>query len=406
MTHPRMNLWNSGGMFLMGLIILLAAASLYVHPVKQRDFLGIYTAVSAFTQGQDPYGTTALPPVEGQAIAAYVYPPYTLYLFKPFTWFNFPTAARIFLTLKLLAIAGLILLWHRLFNLDRYQGFLWLLIPLAFSGTLIADIRAGNISIFEQLMIWTGFYFYTRGKMASFGAAITAAATIKLTPILLLGLLATKGSKKEMAWGAFWGVVFCVFIGGSAMVWPHLFENFLRNVRGLQMDRGEYNPSSWALACDAARWLKTAAGGSVPAIIAPGIYGIFTVVALVVSAKCFVKLRAWEGKAGDLWRICLWCFLFALMVPRFKNYSYILLIAPSLYVLAHCQWVNAIVPLGALLTIYSYQNLQFLGTIPEPFYRVQREYDCLVLAWVFWGLCCYCARREVNLCPSENGISR
>jgi hypothetical protein len=396
MTKPQTDRWNCLGICVMTVIIIMAAASLFLHPVKQRDFLGIYTALSAFNQGHDPYGTVGLPPVEGQEIASYVYPPYTLYLFQPATWLTFATAARIFLTLKLIAIGGLVYLWHRLFNLNRYYGLFWILVPLAFSGALIADIRAGNISTFEELIIWIGFYLYTQKKTAAFATAIVLAAIFKLTPILLLGLLAAKWRKKELFRGAFFGAVFIGVIAASAIIWPELFASFLRNARGLGTEHGENNPSTWALIGDVVLWLKIKTGHALPAIVPPAVYAAVALGVAAVSAKMFSRLRLLEEKKADLWRICLMCLLFALVIPRFKNYSYILLIGPSLYVLASCKWVNPVVPLGALLAIFCYQSLQYLGTALQPFYTVQREYYCLLLAWMAWGLCCYNIWRETS----------
>jgi len=377
-------------------IILMASSSLFVHPVKQRDFLGIYTVVSAFNQGHDPYGTAALPPVEGEDLAPYVYPPYTLYLFRPITCFNFVTAGRIFLALKLIVAAGLIFLWHRLFNLNQYRGLFWILVPLAFSGTLIADIRAGNISIFEELAIWTGFYLYSQKKTAGFGIAILLAASFKLTPILLLGLLATKWRKKELLQGAIFGAMLICLLAASAVIWPELFASFVKNARSLGSEHGENNPSTWALIGDIAHWLKIKTGHALPSIVPLAAYAAVALGAITVSGKMFLRLRSLEEKKADLWRICLLCLLFALVVPRIKDYSYILLIGPSLYVLASAKWVSPVVPLGALLTIFSYQSLQWLGMALQPFYTVQREYWCLLLAWMAWGLCCYSIWRETS----------
>jgi hypothetical protein len=392
---PSSKIWNAGGMLVMVVILALAAFSLYLHPVKQRDFLCIYTAATARNEGQDPYSTSTLPPVMGEDIAPYVYPPYTLYLFHPLTWFGLATAGRIYLTLKLIAVGGLVLLWHRLFNLNQYYGIFWILVPLAFSGTLLADVRAGNISTFEQLFIWAGFYFYARGRLFNFGLAILLAALFKMVPILLLGLLATKGKRKELAYGVFFGGILTALVTMSKFVWPELFMNFLRNVHQLAGERGELDPSSWALISDVARWVNVRC--HLPAMVPWCVYAILAAVALGVSVVMFHRLKALDNRAGDLWRICLVCFLYAVMVPRLKDYSYILLIGPSFYVLSGCKWMNPLVPLGALLMIFSRQNLQFLGTMLEPFFQVEREYYCLILAWVFWALCCGCIWRETRL---------
>src|SRR5580692_5009987 len=112
---PRTDNWSYLGMFLM------AVFTLYLYPLKQRDFLGIYAASSALNTDHDPYDTGSLPPVTGVQITPFTYPPYVLYLFHPFTRLEFVTAARIFLTLKLMCIGGLLYLWHRLFNLNQYH---------------------------------------------------------------------------------------------------------------------------------------------------------------------------------------------------------------------------------------------------------------------------------------------
>src|SRR5215469_796895 len=101
-----------GGMLIMAIIIAMATLPVYLHPEKQRDFGVMYAAATAFKQGLNPYDPAVVGTLTREGIVPYVYPPYTLYFFRPFTWFDFSAAARIFLTLKLVAIAGLLYLWH------------------------------------------------------------------------------------------------------------------------------------------------------------------------------------------------------------------------------------------------------------------------------------------------------
>jgi len=391
-----MDIWVFGGMVIMAVIIAMATVSVYLQPEKQRDFAIAYAAATALDQGLQPYDTTVIAPMMRAPVAPYVYPPYTLYLFRPLTWFDFDTAARIYLTLKFITLGGLLYLWHRLIDLNQYRGLLWVVIPLAYSGALLADLRAGNISVFEQLFIWLGFYLYTRGRLVGFGLAIVVAALFKLTPILLLGLLATRWKKKELAIGAICGAVFIVLIGISAAVWPELFSAFLKNVHQLGGERGESNPSSWALVSDMAGWLQMKIHGNVPAIFPFCVYAVMAAAVLAVSIAMFCRLRFLEQKRGDLWRICLLCFLYALVLPRFKDYSYLLLIAPSLYVLFSGKWLNPLLPFCGLLIIYSYRNFQYLGTALEPFYQTQGAYYRLILAYALFVLCCCCVWRETE----------
>ena len=388
--------WVLGGKLIMVVIIAMATLPIYLHPEKQRDFGINYAAPAAFQQGQQPYDTAVIAPLMRAPVAPFVYPPYTLYLLRPFTWFDFDTAARLYLTLKLIAFVGLLYLWHRLIDLNQYRGLLWALVPLAFSGSLLADLRSGNFSVFEQLFIWLGFYLYTRGRLVGFGIAILLSATFKLTPILLLGLLATRWRKKEVALGALLGVAFFGLLAATAAVWPELFREFLKNVHQLGGERGENNPSSWALVSDVANWFQLKLKWTIPAILPLAIDAVMALVVLAVSVVMFARLRLREGKRADLWRICLLCFLYALVLPRFKDYSYLLLIAPTFYVLCSSRWLNPVLPYCGLLIIYSYRNFQYLGTALQPFYRVQGEYFCLLLATALFALCCGCIWRETG----------
>lgn len=393
---PRMDNWVPGGMLIMIVIIMVATLSLYLHPERQRDFNAAYAAAKALRQGLQPYDITVTAPLMRATPAPYVYPPYTLYLYRPFTWFDFAMAARIYLTLKLIALGGLLYLWHRLIDLNQYRGLLWALVPLAFSGTLLADLRAGNISVFEQLFIWMGFYCYTRGRLVGFGVAIILAALFKFTPILLLGLLAARWRKKELALGAGFGAGFIALIGISAAVWSNLFASFLKSVHGLGGEHGENNPSSWALVSDLANWLQLKTRCPIPVAVPLGIYAVMAVAVLAVSVAMFWRLRSLEAKRTDLWRICLVCFVYALVLPRFKDYSYILLIAPAFFVLCSSKWLNPLLPFSGLLIIYSYRDFQYLGTALEPFYQIFGTYYCLLLASALFALCCCSIWRESN----------
>jgi hypothetical protein len=384
----------------MAVILAMATLSLYVHAEKQTDFLSMYTAASAFKSGVNPYDMAALGQMAHQDdVPIYRYPPYTLYLFRPFTWFSFVAAARIFLLLKFVALGALLYLWHRLFDLTRYRGLLWVLVPLAFNCTVIADFRSGNISVFEQLLIWTGFYFYTRKSLAGFGIAIVLAASCKLVPIALLALLATRWNKKSLAYGVLFGVAFLALLGASALAWPELFAIFWKNLLhlGAQGEHGNVDPSTRALISDAARWFQLKTGHPLPIIIPLGILATLAAGVVAVSVIMFSRMKSSDSKSADLWRISLLCLSYALIVPRFKDYSYILLIPPAFYIITARKWINdPVLPFCGLLVIFTLRDFRFYGTILEPFFRFQGEYYCLVLAWVLWGMCCYCIWRETE----------
>jgi hypothetical protein len=239
----------------------------------------------------------------------------------------------------------------------------------------------------EELLIWSAFYCYVKGRTALFAGLIVLAASIKLAPILLLGLLAVKLRKKELFCLVFFGLLFLGILGASDLVWPQLFSGFIRNLHRLIPERGAWSPSTLTLSQDVVEWVRLNAHHGLPAFFPCLLYFPPALAAGLVSLACFRRLNSTGDGAADLWRICLLCFLYAIVVPRFKNYSYILLIAPALYVLASSRWINYLVPCCALLSIWTYREFEFVGTMLKPFYRVEAEYYCLALAWGLWGLC-------------------
>ena len=388
------------GMLVMAVIFVMGVLSTCLHPLEEADFLGLYMAVVAFKQGLNPYHAAAVLHLK---LYPLLYLPYALYLFYPFTWLGYALAARIFLTLKLMAIVGLLSLWHRLFNLNQYRGLFYAVVPLAFGGGLLWDWRLGNVSIFEQLLIWLGFYFYCKGRNTVFGVAIILAGSLKFVPILLLGLLAARWRKKELWLGALCFVLFLVLVAAGAAAWPDLTGSFWENLHGLRRETGEGNAASWEFINDVTDWLLLKTGGRLPALAPFVIYAVLVGGILAVTGALFWRLRQMEQKRADLWRICLTCLAYALIVPRMKGYSYIILIAPAFFILNSSRWVNPVLPFYGLLVLFTFRSFQFLGPNLEPFYCFQNVYYCLWLACVLFALCCRCIWRETASPTNRSG---
>ena len=186
------------------------------------------------------------------------------------------------------------------------------------------DVRAGNISVFEQVLIWTAVLALMRGRPWLYAALVAAAALFKLTTAALLLLLLLDRSRRSLAALASGLAGLAVVHGVSALVRPDLFAGFLRNAAALD-DRGRTNPASLALIRDG---LERLAGGRVPAHLDMIIYGL--VVLLVGLTTLSVARRS--DRTGALECALL---AFALAAPRLKDYSYILLIPPSVYVVVN-----------------------------------------------------------------------
>src|ERR1700753_1581969 len=159
----------------------------------QWDFKVYYAAALADAHGYDPYTVSNF----GRVIAdppenPFVYPPITLYLFRAFTWFDLNTAYALWLSLKLFAILALMLIWQRLFFRGRTGPLFYAFSLMAFCASGARDLMSGNVSAFEQCLLWYAFYLFVHDKSAiKFCSLVCVASIFKLLPIAFLGLWLT-----------------------------------------------------------------------------------------------------------------------------------------------------------------------------------------------------------------------
>ena len=297
------------------------------NPGLQGDLRIYRAAAAAYAEGRNPYGAGALTGASGRTQALpFVYPPVVLPLLRPLIVFDYRTTYYAFFVLKMAAVATLILLWQRAFFADdASRACLYLLCALAYAQTLKLDVRAGNISVFEQLLIWAGAIAFLRRRPWTYAAFVAAAALVKLTAAVLLVLLLVDRQRRSAAALLAGAGALALVHGVSAALRPDLFAAFLRNVAALD-DRGSVNPALLALIRDGVERL---AGGKGPAHLDMIVYGL-TVLLIGLTSLTVVRR---SGLADD--RECvlfLVIFAYTLISPRFKDYSYILLIPPSVYV--------------------------------------------------------------------------
>lgn len=298
----------------------------------QGDLAAYYFAGKALQAGQDPYDIDVLSSLAHTPLSnGFVYPPITLPIFRLLA--NLPYAAvyRGFLLLKAGILLGMLALWLKAFVNHSPWVFLGF-VALSFNAAVYVDFRVGNIAIFEQALIWVGFYWLMRQRPLPFTLSILAASLFKVTPLAFLGLLLLTKQRSRIRHLLLGGGLFAGmnFIGYLAS--PTLFQGFLSASSRLT-DRGVVNPSTAALIRDAYAGMSNHAAGaglaSGPGLIYLLAAGAITFVTLMAAAKARV------GNSGQelLLQIFLVCLAYGLVVPRFKTYSYVLVVVPTFYVL-------------------------------------------------------------------------
>jgi len=147
---------------------------------------------------------------------------------------------------------------------------------------------------------------------------------------------------------------------------PAMFGDFIKNARSLD-EWGYLNPSSLAFIRDimyhSFGWLFT---GAYMDLI------FYIPFILILFALTYYSTRKSDFQKNRMDLIIISLFLYALTMPRFKDYSYILLIVPAIHVIHRALSSH----LSKLIIIYA------LCTPPIP--NLDRDYKALFLAFVLY----------------------
>ncbi len=376
-------------LFLMLLALYFGALLAEIYKkcnVYQWDFKTHYYAAEVAEAGLDFYDRPLLRRFARSPVQQYYsYPPLSIWFYRIFSLFNFRTGYTLFLLIKCLALAGLVMLWQKTFLPERGRVFFFAFILFAFNGALIVDFTAGNISLLEQFLLWCAFFFFLKRKPFPFCVLVLLAATFKIIPLFFLILLPLSSMKRKYLYflGAFaaWGFL----QGVSYLMDPLLFGEFLKIFRGMVKEwRGITNPSTYVLLNNIAAGLREKTGITLPPIVLPVIFGMIVSVILMISWAAYRRLRSRPEAQRDRLLIFLACLVYALILPRFKDYSYTLLLVPAFYCLIELtsQKGPAFFFMLMVLTIPGHANAP--GS--EVASRFLWNFYPLFLAYLIWAL--------------------
>lgn len=312
--------------------ILLSLRIAEIIPVLDlRDYQTYYYATKAFLAGENPYDLSALSAQAGKKIAyAFLYPKLILLPFIPLVQFSYQTSALLYIALKGIALGILVVLWTKYFVADLLSTFLLgLFLLTAYHATVIRDYVVGNVSIFEQVFLWLGFLFFLQKRLILFCVMIVAGSFFKITSVVFLFLpLLFSREKKTVLLLATSLVALGLFYFVSYWDFPNGFEGLRLRYAQLQWEGSYLNPSSYAFI----RQLVKDSGVPIHEVTGET-WKIFAGYALVMLTATFVVLRKTKLWTNPSIILLVSIFLYALLLPRFKDYSYILLVLPSLVVL-------------------------------------------------------------------------
>ena len=389
--------WGNVIRLLLALALVGCCWSVTGYPDQRQDFLLRYQCVRLWMHGGNPYDPHAIAQFFTRyADNAYVYPPDTLWLFGVFNLLPYPVAALVYLALQLVLAGAVYFCWQRFFLPRGERDSAWFAAFCFFGlrNAVSVDLLTGNISLVEQAFLWFGLAAYLRGRYGWFCVLLFVAGAFKLT---LLGFSALLLAAPVRQWGKFvlfWSVL-AVRLALGAFFSPVMFANFVHGMRRLSanaLEDGSNNPSVRKCLEEIAQYAL---------VLDDGPARVFVLIAqvLIGAAVVWFSWQAWQvirqrtaadaggGGGGDpdasgVLTVCLFTVVYALLVPRLKDYSCIVLLLP-LWRLARVSfhgrfgtWM-AVIALGCLC---DHSPWPLLSSV----YWFLWRYQAIMLAFVVW----------------------
>jgi hypothetical protein len=380
---------NANNRLVCAALLLYCAGALISLSLRlehiQWDFAVYYRAPQAYARGLDPYRMIVPCAVDGSAAPRgfkFYYPPLMLALFAPFSLLGYPAAARLFFSINCAALAALVVVWRNKFLGGRAGALFYLLCAASFGSPLYLALRAGNVVLMEQCLLWMGFHFFLDRRSAAFCLCVLAAAVFKVTPLFFLSLLLFVEDNRR--WRCLAGSVGALCAGAAVVgiLAPGLWVRFLHNSTRILY---KAQPSTYAML----RELLP------PACVWPA---YATLAAAVLACTAIAAARLGAGGRGRM--IYLACAAYAVVLPHFEDYSYMLLIPPAYALLRDAGPARRWLPACLFLAASSAG-----GSIPlaAPGMGFVMRYVPLILVYCIWVVFAWGAIREGVAVTSPDG---
>ncbi|MBN1221886.1 MAG: DUF2029 domain-containing protein [Candidatus Aminicenantes bacterium] len=365
---------------------------------NQWDFQTYYYAAKAHSAGLNPYVLDSLSQAAHKKIRLrFLYPPVTLWFFRLFALLDYSTAYAVYFLLKCLLLFGLVFLWVRVFLGSLCDWLFYFFLLFAFNSAVYVDMVAGNISILEQFLIWLAFFYFLRKKPLPFCLLILLAAFFKTTPVLFLALLIFLPGKKKFAYmvGAL------TVIGGINLFFymtQPLFSTYIHYAR--RKGPGIFSHSTLGFFQDLFGLLKEREILSLPLSLSGLIYYITIAAVLCVTFLTLKRARFGKGLEDHRILIFLACVVYSLILPRFKDYSYVLLIVPTYYVIKKHASSGTAVLLFLIFILSTPLHVNLPGL--DAFFTLFWGYYPLVIAYAVWFMCLHILASSKSVSSKES----
>lgn len=319
-------------LLLSGLMLTYYIVKVVNNPGFQWDLRIYHSASKVYLEGENYYDFELLRE-EGSDLP-FLYSPYGARLLLFLGLLPFHKVALLWVGLKVGILIGLFWVWKKIFydyfdeRNSRILFCLFLFWSLrAFNRTIYLDLKAGNISIIEEILIWSGILFLLyRGRYLLFGFCLLVASFFKLLPIVLSGLVLAVGRGKMKDRIKQLGIMSLAYLfvwGVGILIMPFEFRewfNISRLVTSMPGEKGIINPAIFPFIREI-----IGNGEKVYELI---IYFLWILLVILVSyfvSKHIIK-RDFSSLEKEKYLLFLWCLVYSIIMPRFKDYTYIFLL--------------------------------------------------------------------------------
>lgn len=295
------------------------------------DFKVYYSAADCYRNHLNPYNTDILYTNNSNvASLPYMYPPIVMYYFLPFTLFTMKTASMIYLSIKIICLFLMIYVWSKIFDLRKYLPVFLIYSIFAFNGALHKDLYTGNITIFESLMLWLAVYFFIKDKLGLFSILVILLSTIKIMPIVFLGFLFFSPDKNRLRYFIGSSALFMAYIGLNFLLEPFYMHQYISSfAQNAIKEGGIANASSLEFFKSVSAIFKIQEHSIIPMIM------YFVFVLLIVGYTVYFIYPMRKDRNTEKRNLIIFTLTMAalLILPRFKDYSYVIVLLPVFYVL-------------------------------------------------------------------------
>ncbi len=297
----------------------------------QWDFRRFYFAGKLSLYGESPYDFSKMMSLFGNKLILqqpFLYPPHTVIFFRSLARIDLFHAYYVFFALKLVAYVILFFLWKKyLFPDSSLPFYLVFIVASMGSEAIRADLTAGNISVFLQVLFWAGVACLLRSKITISGLFIVSAASVKffvLSPLLLVYILIGYWRYFILFVGILAGIVVCIYIQS-----PLYFSSVvLNNIQTIAVtETGHIAISIRNILQD-----MYAISNSPPLRNYQLIYA--AIVACILICTIYVVIRNKETLLQNKllsMNLCIVCV--CLITPLLKDYEQTILIPPTFYLI-------------------------------------------------------------------------